>query len=348
MSAEPMRAAAMPSLRRLGLVVALVATGAAHAHHSALIFDRSRVVAFEGTVTHFGWANPHVYIHVATSDETGATVEWELETDATPILTRSGWSRDSLAPGDTVLVRANPDSNADRRHALLVSITKEDGQVLAARSYFLRRDGDATKGPGATSLAGVWELRYSDYTGFYSIWDTVALTARGSASRDSYDVRSDSPEAQCIAMPTPGVIVAPYLNEIVLGEDRVLIRNERYNLERVVYTDGRGHPDDVAPTNQGHSIGWWEDGVLVVDTIAFEPHRSPILGKGVASGLRKHVVERYALSEDGTQITIEFVLEDPEYLAEPFAGSVVWHHAPHFEMLGFDCDLENSSRYTRE
>ena len=29
-------------------------------------------------------------------------------------------------------------------------------------------------------------------------------------------------------------------------------------------------------------------------------------------------------------------------------GTVVWHYAPHFEMLGFGCDLENSSRYTRQ
>lgn len=318
------------------------------AHHSALIFDRDSVVAFEGKVTQFGWANPHVYIHVETTDAAGNPVEWELETDATPILTRSGWSRDSLVPGDKVLVRANPDFNAERKHALLVSITKQDGEVLAARSYFLRKDGDPRTTAGASSLAGIWELSFADYTGFYTAWDQLPLTERGVASRDSYDVRTDSPEAQCIAIPSPGVLVAPYLNEIVLGEDRVLIRNERWNLERVVYTDGRGHPADVEPTNQGHSIGHWEDGVLVVDTVAFEPHRSPILGKGVASGPRKHVVERYALGEGGTTINIAFELEDPDYLAEPFSGTVVWHYAPHFEMLGFDCDLENSSRYSRQ
>lgn len=337
----------MKFLQVLTILAALVAVSPIRAHHSALIFNRDVVVAFEGTVTQFGWANPHVYIHVETTDETGEAVEWEFETDATPILSRSGWSRDSLAPGDTVLVRGNPDKNG-RQHALLVSITKESGEVLAARSYFLRRSDDPTNVPRASSLAGIWELDFSDYTSFYQAWDQIELTESGIASRDSYDVRMDSPEAQCIPMPTPGVIVAPYLNEIVVEDDRVLIRNERYNLERVVYTDGREHPENVESANQGHSIGRWEDGVLVIDTVAFEPHRSPILGRGVESGAQKHVIERYALGQDGTSIEVEFMLEDPEHLAESFTGTVRWHYAPHFEMQGFDCDLENSQRYQRQ
>lgn len=337
----------MRQLRFLTIPAALVVASIASAHHSALIFNRDVVVAFEGTVTQFGWANPHVYIHVETTDETGEIVEWEFETDATPILSRSGWSRDSLAPGDTVLVRGNPDKNG-RAHALLVSLTKEDGEVLAARSYFLRKSDDPTNVPRASTLAGVWELDFSDYTAFYRDWDQIELTERGLASRNSYDVRMDSPEAQCIPMPTPGVVVAPYLNEIVIEDDRVLIRNERYNLERVIYTDGREHPENVEPANQGHSIGSWEGDVLVIDTVAFEPHRSPILGRGVESGSQKHVIERYALTEDGTTIEVEFMLEDPEHMAEAFSGTVRWHYAPHFQMQGFDCDLENSMRYQRQ
>ena len=60
----------------------------------------------------------------------------------------------------------------------------------------------------------------------------------------------------------------------------------------------------------------------------------------------ERIVERYTLGEDGTRILIEFVLEDPEYLAEPFAGSVEWYYAPHLEMLGFGCNADVSRRYT--
>ncbi len=120
------------------LAIACALSARVTAHHSALIFDRDLVVAFQGTVTRFNWANPHVYIYVETRADTGELVEWELETDATPILIRSGWAADSLVSGDIVSVRANPDRNSARRHALLVSVAKDDGAVLAARSNFLR------------------------------------------------------------------------------------------------------------------------------------------------------------------------------------------------------------------
>jgi len=106
---------------RLSLVALIFsAVYPAAAHHSAKIFENT-VIALPGTVTRYGWTNPHTYIYVETLDQNGEAVEWEIETDAIPILVRSGWGPDSFAPGDEVLVRARPDRNRDRRHALLVS-----------------------------------------------------------------------------------------------------------------------------------------------------------------------------------------------------------------------------------
>lgn len=117
--------------------------------------------------------------------------------------------------------------------------------------------------------------------------------------------------------------------------------------------DGRGHPNGSERSVQGHSIGRWEGDVLVVDTTNFAEHRAPIYGRptrpeGVPSGLSKHVVERFRLSEDGTHIVIDFSVEDPEYLAEPFTGAVRWYYAPHFEYMGFDCDPENARRFSAQ
>ena len=38
---------------------------------------------------------------------------------------------------------------------------------------------------------------------------------------------------------------------------------------RTIYMDGRSHPQNLAPSYYGHSIGWWEGDTLVVDTIGF-------------------------------------------------------------------------------
>jgi Family of unknown function (DUF6152) len=331
-------------MQTMMVLAACLVAAPARAHHSAAIFDTQAVVAFEGAVTKFSWTNPHCYIHVQTTDARGEPVEWEIETDATPILTRSGWTPESLAAGDHVWVRAHPDRDTQRKHALLVTITTAAGLTLAPRSYFLRESGNEASS-GAKSLAGVWELGVADYSRFYEIFAGVPLTDKGLAAKAAYNVRTDSPEAQCIPMATPGVLVAPYLNQIELGTDTIYIRNERYNLERVVHMNERTHPEPFERTNQGHSIGWWDGNVLVVDTVGFADHRSQVLGSGVPTGPGKHVVERYALSEDGTHIDISFVLEDPEYLGAPFATTVEWHYAPQFEMLGFNCDPEVSSRF---
>lgn len=330
----------------------IIVVSPASGHHSAAIFDRESVVAFRGTVRGFSWTNPHVYIQVETEDDAGGVIEWEIETDATPILARSGWTSESFAVGDQVSVRANPDKNVRRNHALLVSIETEDGAVLSARSYFLRKTADLGSLASTSDFSGLWEMRFEDYDRYYAGWAEVGLTEKGAAAAAQYDVRSDSPAAQCVAAPLPSILVAPYLNEIELREDTIIIRNERFNAERTIYLDGRGHPENGELSNQGHSIGRWEDDVLVVDTTLFAEHRAPISGQqgneGVPSGAGKHIVERYALSEDGTRIVIDFVLEDPEYLAEPFSGTVEWYYAPHFEMLGFGCNPEVSSRYTLE
>jgi len=337
----------------IALTVIVAAAEPASAHHSASIFNTESVVAFEGTVSGFNWTNPHVYIYVETQDDAGEIVEWEIETDATPILTRSGWTSASLKAGDQVTVRANPDRNIRRRHALLVSIAKTDGAVLTARSYFLRKDSDTQALARASDMSGIWELSFLDFEPFYERWAEVALTEKAIVAQAQYDIRSDNPSAQCIPAPTPNILIAPYLNEIVLHEDSILIRNERFHVERIVYMDGRGHPEIGERSNQGHSIGWWEGEVLVVDTTFFTEHRAPINGRpsraeGVPSGLDKHVVERFALSEDGERIVIDFLVEDPEYLAEPFTGTVEWYYAPHFEMLGFDCDPENARRFSSD
>ena len=50
------------------------------------------------------------------------------------------------------------------------------------------------------------------------------------------------------------------------------MRLEYYDLFRVIYLDGRGHPEDIAeyPDFMGHSVGRWEGDTLVVDTVGID------------------------------------------------------------------------------
>ena len=330
------------------LAAAAILAGPLAAHHSDAGMDMESVVAFEGTVTEFAWRNPHVYVVVET-EQSGEPVQWELQMGPVNVISRRGWRRDSLVPGDEVTVRAIPMANG-RPYGLLRSVEKE-GFSLAATA-------DAPEvTPPATSLAGKWLTdrstvqRYpGGFDGFFHA--LLTLNDKGRAAQAEFDALSaENPESTCVGRPTPAALVSTglYLMEIDLSqqEEVVIFRSEWFDEVRTVYMDGREHPDPSERFVTGHSIGHWEGDTLVVDTANFEDHRSPYQ-IGVPSGGQKHVVERYTLTESGTHIDLEFILEDPEFLAEPMVHSRQLIHSPHLEMLHGECDPENTSRWVND
>src|SRR6476646_9398758 len=80
------------------------ASGAAPAHHSFAMFDQANPIELEGIVQEFKYTNPHSYLLLEVRGDDGETVVWNQEGQAPSILGRDGWSRDSLKPGDHVLV----------------------------------------------------------------------------------------------------------------------------------------------------------------------------------------------------------------------------------------------------
>ncbi len=298
------------------------------------------VVAFRGTVTEFAWRNPHVYFKVQTTDATGNDVEWEIETGATPILSRSGWTRDSLQVGEEITVRGHPARDRERRYTILVSLDKADGSTLQQQVT------NSAATAAATSLAGIWKGNLAHLDDLAQGFRSIPPTPAGATAQGAFDVNTENPAAACIPYPTPATILVSgfFLSQIELGDDTITIRNEWFDVERTVYMDGREHPDASQRSLLGHSIGWWDGATLVVDTRNFADHRSPYQ-TGVPSGPRKHVVERYTPRDDGRSIAVEFTLEDPDYLAEPFSGSAEWIYRPDLEFFEFDCDPDVSSQY---
>ena len=87
------------TLAALLLVVARLA-----AHHEILAkFDDHKPVTLNGIVTLVDWRNPHVHVFMNVADAKGV-VNWAIELEGPIDLQRSGWSRDSLRPGDKIHV----------------------------------------------------------------------------------------------------------------------------------------------------------------------------------------------------------------------------------------------------
>lgn len=323
------------------IAAAVIVTATVSAHHSPAAFDMNAQITIQGTISRLDWTNPHVYIHVKGRSESGEAAEWMIETDPVPILSRSGWRRELLTVGSPVIVRAHPDRTPQRNHALLVSISLRDGVVLTPRPTA------TTSTAKATSVAGVW----NSLRGFAQRQiGPVKPTAKGLAAMKAF-TEASNPVTNCVPYTAPWLPTLPYLNEIEVGKDRIVIRSEFLNVDRTVYTDGRPHPAGATRTVQGHSIGRWEGDVLVVDTTLFSDHLlgNLVVSRGVEShlpsGPRKHVVERYQLSDDRTRLLLSAVVEDPDYLAEPLTVSTSWDYAPQQRLLRFACDREQSRRY---
>ena len=317
------------------------------AHHSDAGIDMESIVAFEGVVTDFVWRNPHVYVLVDRDGGDGEAVEWELQMGPVNVISRRGWRRDTLQPGDRVSVRAHA-SLSGRTYGIIDSIDKDGGLQLAAAA------GAAPAPATTTTLEGRWIADRSvtmSYPGGFDGFFNALLTLNdaGRAAKAAYDPLSDeNPEASCVGRPTPAALVSTslYLMEIDIREEEqtVVLRSEYFDEVRTVYMDGREHPDPSERFVTGHSIGWWEGDTLVVDTRNFEDHRSPYQ-VGVPSGGQKHVVERYGLNEDGVHIDLEFTLYDPEFMAEPMVHSRQLNYSPHMQMFPGECDPEATSRF---
>jgi hypothetical protein len=75
------------------------------AHHAfSGEFDMSKPITLEGVVTRVDWENPHVHYYVDVTGPDGTVVNWSCETGGPTRLTRRGWMRDALKPGDKVIV----------------------------------------------------------------------------------------------------------------------------------------------------------------------------------------------------------------------------------------------------
>ena len=76
------------------------------AHHSfAAEFDITKPVTLAGKVTKLEWTNPHAYLFIDVQDpQTSAVTNWEIEMGSPNGLTRLGWTRNLLKPGDAVTV----------------------------------------------------------------------------------------------------------------------------------------------------------------------------------------------------------------------------------------------------
>ena len=113
--------------RRIILLALVVASlgGQAYAHHSfSATYDVSKNQKIEGTVKEFSWRNPHSFIRVEAPDDKGVTQTWFLEWGGGVQLNEGHVTRETLKPGDHVIVNGQPGRDPSEHRIRLQSIER--------------------------------------------------------------------------------------------------------------------------------------------------------------------------------------------------------------------------------
>ena len=366
----------MRNLRNKGLrslsAAAAIATAlcaTAWAHHSRGNFDLENVTELQGTITEYTWRNPHTFATLAVENDAGETEEWLLELNSVSVLTGTGWDRDTLKVGDEVTVVGNLELARSANFFFSNYFVLPDGSRMVSAPNYSRgvpiarppaREVDASA--RSEDFSGIWRqqggmggggmgmgMGMGGNAGAAAISlggqtpaSGLPLTARGQTELESYDV-ADNPWFQCEASTLPRVITGT--QQIVRErDDEISFRYETLEVERTVHLGMTEHPAGVEQSHLGHSIGWFEDETLVVDTALFSPAVWGI-GTGIPSSDEKRVTERYTLIDGGNRMQVEYTFEDPVYLTEPIAMASTFFVDPGYPWREYDCDANASSRH---
>ena len=115
-----------------GVVIAgvLAGAGAAFAHHSYAVFDRTKTISVDGSVLTWEMINPHSFLWIVVKPAGGGPAQqWGLEGGGIPALQRAGITKSMVLPGQKISVDIHPLKDG-RTGGQLVNLKLPDGRSL--------------------------------------------------------------------------------------------------------------------------------------------------------------------------------------------------------------------------
>jgi hypothetical protein len=165
----------------------------------------------------------------------------------------------------------------------------------------------------------------------------LAAEAKGTPINDK--------SADCLPPGLVRMMNMVYPMEILQTRGQFTIVAEWMGQIRRIFTDGRPHPAELDPTFNGHSIGHWENGTLLIDTVGIrgggilDDHGAPL-------GDNLHVTERFWQADPDT-LKDEITLQDPTAFTASFSVVKTFKRAPQtLQMMEYVCE-ENNRNPTR-
>lgn len=191
-------------------------------------------------------------------------------------------------------------------------------------------------------LEGIWGIDPS----LFRQYSDAQYTEEGQRRVDAYNPTTDDPSYWCIPSGLGRAWDEPDTNvEIEQMENRVVIRYEMFDLVRTVMLDQRGHPLEFEPSTvnldgdsiptMGHSIGWYEEDALVIETVGYAPGYITTLLRFIPQSEALRSIERITRDEqDRLVVDIRYV--DPVILTAPLESRNRYYRSD-FGMTVYGC-----------
>ncbi len=337
----------MPSIRNLAVLLAAtsIATLAAAHHSFAPHFDSKKPVSIAGKVTQFEARNPHSYLHIQAVDENGRSQEYICESHGFTQLARNGITREILKPGTELRIEGSQSRN-DRHRCFFTDVYFPDGRKLnvngsaapATPSRVARRD-----------ISGTWLLAPMpgrSTSGQQPMMDF--MTSAGKAAVARYNPFKDDPAFRCDPVAVRRVWGAPGTPLSITRErERVILRYEWMDVQRIVHLNQREHPKGGPRTSLGHSIGRFEGDTLVIETGNYsagvlnqyvEQAGQPTRGLLHSAALTS--VERVRLDAARQRLVVEITMQDPEFFTRGFDPATFEYGPSELKLEPFKCTPE--------
>ncbi len=340
--------------RRIFAVAAAFAATNAAAHHGIGTFDTRAEIALTGVVTRVDFVNPHAWLYFDVTSADGRTAAWRCEMRSATTLRRSGWTAEMFKQGEPVTITGSPDRN-DPSSCYLSTIVFADGrsadrygQLSMAPAARVTAERPARLPSGEPNISGDWApeqlvmtdprgrggalVPLSQAEGFEPGASTaenarqyrtreVTLTPAGQEAADGFETYNPQHNPRMRCETTSVIFDWTYdgaVNRITQTASTVTLEYGQLGFTRTIHLNMAEHPATIQPSRAGHSIGRWENDVLVVDTIGFAPG---VLSPPVLHTDRLHVVERFSLDAAGPTLMRSYLAEDPLYVDGTYSGS---------------------------
>jgi hypothetical protein len=130
-------------IKRLTILtlLALLSSLPAYSHHGpASHYDLDKIITVEGTVTEFRLINPHARVYFDVTSENGEVQKWLAEGNASSILKRRGWKKDTLKPGDYIKISGNPAKDGGNKMDWKVIVLKDGTELYGGNTVSIERE----------------------------------------------------------------------------------------------------------------------------------------------------------------------------------------------------------------